>query len=338
MILPVFLPHLGCRQKCIYCNQEWITGNSEKPDVRETVRKALEPFVGQAEVAIYGGNPFGLGPAGLSHLFSLFDEYREKITSMRLSTEPIVPGDRMISALKEHNVRVIELGMPAFNDDMLRALGRHHTVKDLYDTHETLSAEGFTIGLQVMVGLPGETWADIRSTVQHLEQLKPAILRIYPLVVLRDTPLQAAFDQGHFSPLSVEEAVLRALFIYLHASAYGIRVIKMGLTANEFLKGEIIAGPFHPAFGYLVRAQAFYLAVTRVCREKSISGQIALHCNKKDIPHVTGYRRSNTQKFEKKGLRVTWQSSDLPQGHFRICEGDVIHEGSVQDAIPMIPV
>jgi histone acetyltransferase (RNA polymerase elongator complex component) len=338
MILPVFLPHLGCRQKCIYCNQQWITGNSEKPDTRETIRKALEPFEGRAEVAVYGGNPFGLGPAGLSRLFSSFDEYREKIESLRISTEPIVPDNRMINTLKEYNVRVIELGMPTFNDGMLRALGRHHTVKDLYDTHETLSREGFTIGLQVMVGLPGETWEDIRSTIQHLERLKPAILRIYPLVVLRDTPLQAAFDQGHFSPLSVEEAVHRALFIYLHASAYDIKVIKMGLTANEFLKGQIIAGPFHPAFGYLVRAQAFYLAITEVCREKSISGQITLHCNKKDIPHVTGYRRSNMQKFEKEGLRVTWQSSDLPQGLFRIYEGDVIHEGSVQDAIPMIPV
>ena len=338
MILPVFLPHLGCRQKCVYCNQQWITGNSEKLDPRETVRKALEPFEGRAEVAIYGGNPFGLGPAGLSRLFSSFDPYREKITSMRLSTEPIVPDNRMISTLKEYGVRVIELGMPVFNDGMLRALGRHHTVKDLYDTFEVLTLEGFTVGMQVMVGLPGETREEIRSTVQHLGGLKPAILRIYPLVVLRDTPLHAAFEQGRFTPVSVEEAVLRALFIYLHASACGTKVIKMGLTSNEFLKSQIIAGPFHPAFGYLVRAEAFYLAITKVCREKSISGEITLHCNKKDIPHVTGYRRSNTQKFEKEGLRVTWQSSDLPPGHFCIYKGDAIYEGSMQDAISMIPV
>jgi hypothetical protein len=112
----------------------------------------------------------------------------------------------------------------------------------------------------------------------------------------------------------------------------------MGLTANEFLKGQIIAGPFHPAFGYLVRAEAFYLAVTRVCRENGISGQITLLLNKKDIPHLIGYGRGNTQRFENEGFHLAWQSYDLLQGHFRIDDGEGIYEGSTQDAIPMIPV
>jgi histone acetyltransferase (RNA polymerase elongator complex component) len=338
MILPVFLPHLGCRQRCVYCNQQPITGKSGPPDALESVRNALEAFEGRAEVAIYGGNPFGLGADGLAHLLSLFDAYREKIAGMRLSTEPIPPDIRMIHALKEHDVRVIELGMPAFNDETLRALGRHHTVQDLYDTYRILTDEGFTIGLQVMIGLPGETRQAVHSMVQHLNVLKPAFLRIYPLVVLRETPLAAAFEQKRFTPLSLEEAVLRSLLIYLPASASGIRVIKMGLTTNEFLKDELKAGPFHPAFGYLVRSQAFYLAVTRVCREKGISGEITLFCNRRDIPHVTGYRRTNTQKFAAEGLSLHWQESDLPQGCFRIQARDIVHEGNVQDAIPMIPV
>ena len=338
MILPVFLPHLGCRQKCIYCNQQWITGNSERRTYTRQCGRPLSPLRPGREWPSTGESRLGSAPQGLARLFSSFRPVSREDHDHAPIDGTDSTGQSNDRTLKEYGVRVIELGMPAFNDGMLRALGRHHTVKDLYDTFEVLTLEGFTVGLQVMVGLPGETREEIRSTVQHLERLKPAILRIYPLVVLRDTPLHAAFEQGRFSPLSVEEAVLRALFIYLHASACGIKVIKMGLTANEFLKGQIIAGPFHPAFGYLVRAEAFYLAITKVCREKSISGQITLHCNKKDIPHVTGYRRSNTQKFEKEGLRVAWQSSDLPQGHFRIYEGDVIHEGSMQDAIPMIPV
>ncbi len=243
VIVPVFLPHLGCRQKCIYCNQYHITGKSSQEDIRETIRKALDPVKVRAEVAIYGGNPFGLGTNGLARLFSLFANYREKITSMRISTEPIVPDAQMIDLLRDHNVRTVELGIPVFSDEKLRALGRHHTVKDLYDTHEALIRAGFTVGLQVMVGLPGETTQDIRSTVQHVLRLKPAFIRVYPLVVLRDTPLHAAFLEKSFSPLSLAEAVLRALFIYLHAEAHGIKVIKMGLTETEFLKGEIVAGP-----------------------------------------------------------------------------------------------
>ena len=312
MIVPVFLPHLGCRQKCIYCNQHHITGKSSQEDIRETIRKALDPVKVRTEVAIYGGNPFGLGTNGLARLFSLFADYREKITSMRISTEPIVPDAQMIDLLRDHNVRTVELGIPAFSDEKLRALGRHHTVKDLYDTHEALIRAGFTVGLQVMVGLPGETTQDIRSTVQHVLRVKPAFMRVYPLVVLRDTPLHAAFLEKSFSPLSLAEAVLRALFIYLHAEARGIKVIKMGLTESEFLKGEIVAGPYHPAFGYLVRSEGFYLAVTKVCKEHGLSGQITLLLNRKDVPHLTGYRRSNLKRFEEQGLRVEWKESDLP--------------------------
>jgi histone acetyltransferase (RNA polymerase elongator complex component) len=338
VIVPVFLPHLGCRQKCIYCNQHHITGKSSQENTSETIRKALDPVKVRTEVAIYGGNPFGLGIDGLARLFSLFTDYREKITTMRISTEPIVPDVQTIDLLRDYNVTTVELGIPVFSDEKLHALGRYHTVRDLYDTHEALIRAGLTVGLQVMVGLPGETTQDIRSTVQHVLRLKPAFIRVYPLVVLRDTPLHTAFQEKSFSPLSLADAVLRALFIYLHAEAHRIKVIKMGLIENEFLKGEIVAGPHHPAFGYLVRSEAFYLGITKVCKEHGLSGQITLLLNRKDVPHLTGYRRSNLKKLEQQGLRVTWGEREMPPGHFRIEAGNTAFEGSTLDAIPMIPV
>jgi histone acetyltransferase (RNA polymerase elongator complex component) len=337
VIVPVFLPHLGCRQKCIYCNQHYITGKNDKEGIDEAIRRALDPVKVRTEVAIYGGNPFGLGSDGLAHLFSLFAPHREKITSMRISTEPIPPDIQTIDLLKCYNVTTVELGIPVFSDEKLRALGRHHTVRDLYDTHEALTRAGFTVGLQVMVGLPGETAQDIHSTVQHLIRLRPAFMRIYPLVVLRDTLLHAAFRESRFGPLSLREAVLRALFIYLHAEAHAIKVIRMGLTDSEVLKDEIVAGPYHPAFGYLVRSEAFYLAITRICKEHGLSGQITLLLNRKDVPHLTGERRSNLKRFEEQGLNVEWRECEVPAGHFRIEGRQGTFQGSVQDAIPMLP-
>lgn len=285
MIVPVFLPHLGCRQKCIYCNQRHITGKTTDEEIGETIHKSLDRVGVPAEVAIYGGNPFGLGAEGLARLFALFANYREKIAAMRLSTEPIRPDARTINLLREYKVTTVELGIPVFSDEKLRALGRHHTVQDLYETHAILSGAGFTVGLQVMVGLPGETAQDVRSTVEHVLRLKPAFIRIYPLVILRDTSLHEAFRKKDFVPLTVEDAVLRALFMYLHAEAHAIKVIKMGLTANEFLKNEIVAGPFHPAFGYLVRSEGFYLAVTKVCREHGLSSR-SLFSSTRKISHT----------------------------------------------------
>ncbi len=317
--MPVFLPHLGCRQRCIYCNQQHITGKESNADIKETIEKSLDNLRAPAEIAIYGGNPFGLGADGLAQLFDLFAHHKEKIEAIRISTEPIVPDDRMIDLLRNNKVATVELGIPVFSNEKLRALGRRHTVEDLYQTHEALVRAGFAVGIQVMVGLPGETAQDIRSTVEQALRLKPAFMRIYPLVVLRGTFLHEAFLKNEFSPLSLQEAVQRALFIYLHAEAASIKVIKMGLTDNEFLKGEIVAGPYHPAFGYLVRSEAFYLAVLKVCKERGLAGSVTLLLNKKDIPHLTGYRRSNLKRFEEQGISVEWKETDLASGEFLIC-------------------
>ena len=326
--MPVFLPHLGCRQKCIYCNQQHITGKEINADIKETIKKSLDALRAPAEIAIYGGNPFGLGTDRLAQLFDLFARHKEKIETIRISTEPIPPDSRMIDLLRNNKVTTVELGIPVFSDEKLRALGRRHTVEDLYRTHEALVRAGFTVGIQVMVGLPGETAQDIRSTVEHSLRLKPAFMRIYPLVVLRGTLLHEAFLKNEFRPLTIQEAVQRALFIYLQAEAASIKVIKMGLTENEFLKGEIVAGPYHPAFGYLVRAEAFYLAVLKVCKERGLAGAITVLLSKKDVPHLTGYRRSNLKRFEEQGLDVEWKETGLASGEFLICAPEKIADAN----------
>lgn len=336
MTLPVFLPHLGCRQRCIYCNQQLITGKQGKNDVEAAIRDALASLTNPTEVAIYGGNPLGLSLKELARLFSLFDSHRDRITHLRLSTEPIPPGERVIELLKEKNVRVIELGIPAFNDETLRALGRHHTVQDLCDTYDLLSRNGFSVGLQVMVGLPGETTDDVRTTARHLAELRPPFIRIYPLVVLRDTVLHADFQAGRFVPLSLDEAVARASFLYVNALSHDTKVVKMGLTDNEFLKDALITGPYHPAFGYLVRSHAFRMAVMAVCQRAGLAGRLTVSLSKRDVPHLVGFRRSNLAKLAEQGIEASREVVDLPQGQFRISHGEVTIDGTLQDAIDVM--
>jgi histone acetyltransferase (RNA polymerase elongator complex component) len=336
MTLPVFLPHLGCRQRCIYCNQQLITGKQGKADVEAAVSTALALLRDPAEVAIYGGNPLGLSLKELAWLFSLFDAHRERITHLRLSTEPIPPDAQVIELFKEKNVRVIELGIPAFNDQILRALGRTHTVQDLHDTYNLLMRNGFSIGLQVMIGLPDETADDVRTTARHLAELRPAFIRIYPLVVLRDTALYADFRDGRFAPLGLKEAVTRASFLYVSALSHATRVVKMGLTENEFLKSALVAGPYHPAFGYLVRSHAFCMAVMGACARKGLSGRLTISLSKRDVPHLIGYRRSNLARLAERGIEASWEVVDLPQGFFQISNGAMTVEGTLEDAMPML--
>jgi histone acetyltransferase (RNA polymerase elongator complex component) len=92
-----------------------------------------------------------------------------------------------------------------------------------------------------MVGLPDESFEDIKRTVENIINLNPHYIRIYPLVVLKETPLQRQYEERLFVPIPFEEAIQRTLFIYLNALQHGIKVVKIGLTDNEIIKDRILS-------------------------------------------------------------------------------------------------
>ena len=335
MIIPIFLPHLGCHDRCIYCNQAYIT-DSKDNNIRSTIERTLGPLRGRFEVGLYGGNIFGVEPSILKKLFTYFEDYMDNIQGFRISTKPVPLRKETIEILKEHKVSTIELGIPTFNNEILHRLNRKHTGEDLFRAFYMLKDEGFYVALQVMVGLPDESFEDIKRTVENIIQLNPHYIRIYPLVVLKETPLQEMYEEGLFNPISFQDAVERALFIYLNSLQHGIKVVKIGLTDNEIIKDRVIAGHYHPAFGYVVRSEGFYLAVKAKIEAASIKGCVAVSLNNRDIPHLLGYRRSNIDRFKEQDLHVTWVKDDIKEGYFLIKQRDRAIEGNIFDALSCI--
>ncbi len=337
MIVPLFLPHFGCGQRCTYCNQDHITNSEKGGKLEDRVAGLLGPRSTPVEVALYGGNMLGLGRTRLEGLLRLFEPYRDRVASLRISTKPVVPGMEVIALLKKYGVRTIELGIPTFNDDILAALKRGHTADNLFTTYRMLRDEGFETGLQVMVGLPGETPRDVRETAKAVTSLAPAFIRIYPLLVLRDTELYRDFESGAFSPDTIESALAKAAFISTTAWAHGIRTIKMGLTENDVLKEKIAAGPFHPAFGYLVKSEVFCLALLQKCAASAIRGSVRLAVHPRDVAHLTGHRGSNLAKAKACGIFATWEEDKtLEQGHFVIESSGKKVQGGLADALTTI--
>lgn len=333
MILPVFLPHLGCGARCIYCNQNLITHGQTEP-IHERLERLLGGVGPRAEVGLYGGNPLGLQFDDLARLLQEFVPYESRIRNIRLSTKPRLIGEDVIALLRKHRVTTIELGMPCFNDKVLAQIRRGHTVDEFLASYEQLTSEGFVVGLQVMVGLPGETKGDVETTASEILRLKPSFVRIYPLVVIEGTPLAAMYGSGAFTPLTLDEAVDRVLLIYLDCWNHMIPIIKMGLTDNDVIRRKILAGPYHPAFGYLVKSRAFYRALLARAREARMLGDITVTLNPSDVAHLTGYRRSQIKALDEAGLTVRWQGGDVTSGHFLLANGRLSVEGSVRDARP----
>lgn len=336
MILPVFLPHFGCNERCIYCDQQFIT-DLRDIDLSAVIAKTLSVHEGPYEVGLFGGNMFGIQPSQLRRLFSRFEEHRDKITNFRISTKPEPLNYEIIDILKANRVTVIELGIPTFNNKILSRLNRRHSAEDLITAYNALSENGFHVALQFMAGLPDETVADIEMTVQHMITLKPYYVRIYPLVVLASTPLGEMYAKGLFIPDSFDAILDRVVYIYLKALKEGIPVVKMGLTDNEVIKEKILAGQYHPAYGYMVKSRAFYLAITAKLCSLSLTGKnLIVHLNNRSIPHLLGYKRSNIDRFVEKGISIQWVKEEIERDNFILRYDNHSIEGSIFDAIEIL--
>lgn len=334
MIAPIFLPHLGCGRRCTYCNQDHITGGQAAP-LKERIGRLFATLARPAEVALYGGDILGLPPREIEAVFRLLDPYRDKIAAMRISVRPRIVAPGVVALLKKYGVRTIEIGAPSFNNAIFARLNRGHTAEDVRSAFRLFRAQGFETGLQVMVGLPGETPDDVRETAANIIDLAPAFIRIYPLVVVEDTPLCRDFRAGRFSPDTLEAAVEKSAFIYASTWTHGIKTIKMGLTANDVLREKVAGGPFHPAFGYLVKSEVFYRAVLARRASSGLSGGSArLSVNRRDVAHLTGHRRANIGRLAEAGVSPEWaEEAGIEEGHFVIESGGRRVAGSLADAL-----
>jgi histone acetyltransferase (RNA polymerase elongator complex component) len=298
------------------------------------IASVLDGVSEPAEVALYGGNPLGLSPSELDHLFRLFKPYSDKILSFRLSAKPSMIERPSIDVLKKHRVKTIELGIPAFNNTILSRLKRGHTAEGAVLTYCGLRDEGFSMGIQVMAGLPGETLDDVKERTAHVVHLKPAFIRIYPLVVIEDTELFDLYRAQEFAPDRLDQALRKTVLIYVTAWKDGIKTIKMGLTENDVLRSKIAAGPYHPAFGYLVKSEAFFLAVLARCRMAQFTGNVLVRLHRSDIPHLTGLRRCNLEKLKNEGIMAAWAVSDEGEpGKFILESSNRTTSGGLDDAL-----
>ena len=146
MVVPVFLPHLGCAGRCIYCHQGYITDAGDA-GIQTRIDAAFAGRTEPCDVGLFGGNIFGIAPDVLARIFSFFEPYRTLIRTFRLSTKPVPLRDETIALLKKNGVGLIELGIPTFNHTILAALNRAHTGEDLFRAYGRLKNEGFTLAL-----------------------------------------------------------------------------------------------------------------------------------------------------------------------------------------------
>ncbi len=257
LIYPVFLGMRGCPGRCVYCDQDKLSGSEGFDPERAVaeVREFVERHPDRAkQVAFYGGTFTALEQDLREELLRSLGAVCDGSTSFRISTHPLYVSNEILAHCKHWNIRTIELGVQDFNAAVLAASCRGYSGKDALEAAYRVKEQGFELGVQLMPGLPGWTQASLAENRKVLEELKPDLLRLYPLIVIRGTALEKLLNSGDYLPLSLEEAVAQCADYYPVAGRAGTRIIKVGIPSN-LDPAEIAGGPWHPAFGELVKAE-----------------------------------------------------------------------------------
>ena len=263
-IIPIFIPHRGCPNDCVFCNQRKITAHQTPvltEDIHTTVEtwlSTLEPrHMETIELAFFGGSFTGIPMEEQTAFLQVAKSYKDtgRIHQIHLSTRPDYISREILDNLKCWGVDVIELGVQSFDEDVLRASGRGHDASCVYESSRLIQEYGFTLGIQLMIGLPGDAMEKDIYSAQETVKIGPSIARLYPTVVIRDTALYDMYLSGAYTPMAEEDAVERTKAMYQILDAAGINIIRVGLKSSDIIADTdqaIAPGTFHPAFRQLV--------------------------------------------------------------------------------------
>ena len=264
-IIPVFLPQAGCPHRCVFCNQTAISGSDPVFPDKERLQEEIRRFLahkgkkrGKTEISFYGGNFLGLPQEKIRTCLDTAQCFidRNGVDSLRFSTRPDTISRERLQWIAGYPVSTIEIGVQSMVDAVLDTSRRGHTAADTRQAMARLKETSYQTGIQLMVGLPGDSPERSAYTARTVVSLAPDFVRIYPTLVIEKSPLANWYRAGRYRPLSLEACVSRVKELYRIFTAAGIPVIRMGLQATDGLSsGGVQAGPYHPALGHMVRSE-----------------------------------------------------------------------------------
>ncbi|MGV1099762.1 elongator complex protein 3 [Thiovibrio sp. JS02] len=311
-VIPIFISHQGCPHRCLFCNQRSITGMGEElnspAQVREIIRGQLAwPRRGKqapVQVAFYGGSFTGLPRGRQEELLVAVQPFLRsgQVQEIRLSTRPDYVSPEIARFLWEHGVRTVELGAQSLADSVLALSARGHTAAQVQSAVRALRTVGMRIGIQLMLGLPGDTTALAVKSAQAAAALAPDLVRLYPCLVIGGSPLEILYRNGGYQPLGLARAVALAGRLWRIFAGVRIPVVRMGLQPSASLEAGLLAGPYHPAFGELVLSRLFFTRVRALLAGRARHASHTLIIARADESIHRGQANRNVRRLDALGL------------------------------------
>lgn len=332
-IIPIFIPHQGCPNDCVFCNQKKIT--ARQPDVTlEEVRNIIDTWLstlhGRAgietiEVAFFGGSFTAIPMEMQSAYLAIACEYKERglIHKIHLSTRPDCITSEILDNLKRYSVDIIELGVQSFDERVLQASGRGHNSHCVYESSRLIKEYGFELGIQLMIGLPEDSLETCLYSAEETVKIAPSIARLYPTVVIEDTELMEMYRNGSYNPLETDQAVQITKEMYKILTSAGINIIRVGLKSSDLIQenGEIAASTFHPAFRQLVEGQIALEKMLKLLNEHgNESKEITFYSSSRWFSNMIGHKGCNKKQLlqDFPELHISYKEADFEDGFIGI--------------------
>lgn len=316
-IVPVFVPHYGCPNDCVFCNQRKITNQNYIKDFKDT-KKSIDEYLNyfsnpqnKTQIAFYGGSFTGLPKEIMEQFLDIGRDFikQGRVNSLRLSTRPDYIDDKILKLLKQYKVDTIELGVQSIVDEVLIANRRNHLSDVVYSASKLIKNYNFKLGLQQMLGLyMSNEDRDIYTTKEFIK-IKPDFVRIYPTLVITDSFLEKLYKTGKYTPYTLDDTIALCKLLYCNYYSNGIDVIRIGLqpTDNITLGKDVVAGPFHPSIRQLT-LQGLYRDFISLFIKDFYKESVEIYINNKELNYLVGNKGVNKkffiENFKLRGLKI----------------------------------
>lgn len=309
--IPIFIPHKGCPNNCVFCNQKKISGqltDVTSEDVKDKIEEYLKYYPNskkKIEIAFFGGSFTGIPMDKQIEYLEVANSYVKKglVDAIRISTRPDYIDGKILDVMKKYNVKTIELGVQSMDDKILALSKRGHTALDVVNASKLIRDYDIELGHQIMIGLPGSTLKSEVYTIKECIKLKPQQLRIYPVYVIADSELYSMYENSEYKPLSINEAVKRCKAVIHECQKTEISIIRLGLQSTDEItaKNSELKGPVSDNLAEYVMASLVKDKIEKEIKDRKIDdGKLIINVLKKYVSICIGPKKINKIYFENK--------------------------------------
>lgn len=309
--IPIFIPHKGCPNNCVFCNQKKISGqltDVTAQDVEDKIEEYLKYYSNskkKIEVAFFGGSFTGIPIDKQIEYLQVANSYVKKglVGAIRISTRPDYINRNILDTMKKYNVKTIELGVQSMDNEILTLSKRGHTALDVVNASKLIHEYGIVLGHQIMIGLPGSTRESEVYTIKECLKLQPQQLRIYPVYVIPDSELYSMYENSEYKPLSINEAVMRCKAVIYECQKTDISIIRLGLQSTDEItaKNNDLRGPVSDNLAEYVMSALVRDKIEREIKNRQIDdSKLIINVPKKYVSICIGPKKINKIYFENK--------------------------------------